>query len=353
MAIIAHVGPPRQGKTMFAIAGPVIDALGNGQTVCGNIEGWGDPVRVEKLRQLVIKRKGKPEDFAIDLRFIPHSVLVSSPDVFPRDLEREDEHGTRLYDDSKSLVPFGALLVWDEAKAFTTDAMAKSAKDILAYHGHWGTDRHPFNILLIYQHWGGFAPMVRANVEQARHFKKTAKLKITRWTVDNPGDVAKLPLKAISTVRDPLSIDTEVGECYKSTRTETVAPDAVKVGFFQTEYFKKWRRVIIFLFFLFLAMSGGGIWWFLKYNHLGPYKDKPAAEAQGVVGPNATVPLVQAVDNEPVIVGLLPAPNAEGFRVLVKDGDKFELVDGGAFSGAGDAMTGSYKGKTIHWQVRY
>jgi zona occludens toxin (predicted ATPase) len=350
MAILAHVGPPRQGKTMHAIAGPVIDALGAGQVVCGNIEGWGDPARVEKLRQLVVKRKGKPADFAIDVRFIPHSVLVSSGDVFPVDLGREDEDGTRLYDDSGSLVPFGALLVWDEAKAFTTDHMHKAAKDIVAYHGHWGTDKHPFNILLIYQHWAGFAPIVRANVEKVSHFKKSSGRKITRWTVENPGDVSKLPLNKVTTIRDTLKIDPEIGECYKSTRADVVADDNVKTSFWNTPFFKKWRKIIVVGLILATVAQVFLVRWFMAKNNIhlpGGGSAAPAVGGQaGPAGPAVSF-------SEPVIIGVLPSAQGYGFSVLVRDGDGTEIVSGDGFTGVGEAMTGQYKGQKIKWRGSY
>lgn len=354
MAILAHVGPPRQGKTMHAIAGPVIDALGNGQVVCGNIEGWGDPARVEKLRQLVIKRKNKPADFAIDVRHIPHSVLVSSGNVFPRDLEREDADGTRLYDDSGALVPFGALLVWDEAKAFTTDHMHKAAKDIVAYHGHWGTDKHPFNILLIYQHWAGFAPIVRANVEKVSHFKKTSGRKITRWTIENPGDVSKLPLNKVTTVRDSLKIDPEVGDSYKSTRADVVANDNVKTKFWQTPFFKKWRKVILVLLVLGTLAQVFMVRWFMAKNNIhlpGGGSPASAGPGQALAGPGAgAAPFASSV---PVIVGVLPSPGGSGFSVLVRDGEGTEIVSGDGFTGAGEALRGPYQGKVIKWRGSY
>jgi len=357
MAILAHVGPPRQGKTMHAIAGPVLDALGAGQVVCGNIEGWGDPERVELLRQLVVKRKGKPADFAIDVRFIPHSVLVSSGNVFPRDLEREDEHGTRLYDDTGSLVPFGALLVWDEAKAFTTDHMHKAAKDIVAYHGHWGTDKHPFNILLIYQHWGGFAPIVRANVEKVSHFKKSSARKITRWTVENPGDVSKLPLTKVTTIRDNLKIDAEVGATYKSTRAEVVADDNVKTRFWDTPFFKKWRKIIIVLFVVGTIAQVLVIRHFIAANNIKlPGSSSSPAVSLGAApgGAPGAAPGARPVEGEPAIVGVLPSPSGRGFSVLVADGTGgMEIVDGSAFRGAAEGMSGRYRGREIHWRARY
>ena len=356
---------------MFAINDEVIPALARGQIVCSNIEGWGDPERIEKLRQLVIKRHNKPADFAIDVRHIPHSVLVSSGNVFPRDMEREDADGTRLFDDTASLVPFGALLVWDEAKAFTTDHMHKAAKDIVAYHGHWGTDVHPFNILLIYQHWNGFAPIVRANVEKVRVFKKAAaggalRKKISklptifRWTIDNPGDVAKLPLNKPSTICDKLKVDPEVGATYKSTRAEEVADDNIKLSFWQTEYFKKKVRLI-----LILGVVGVIAQYFMLQRYIEksgakfPWEDKaePAVPGQAVAGaPGATQSAATGLGvapSVPVIAGVLPSPGGQGYSVLIRDGDRYEVVDGAKFRGAGEAMSGPYRGQTIYWGVRY
>lgn len=354
MAILAHVGPPRQGKTMHAIAGPVIDALGNGQVVCGNIEGWGDPDRLEKLRQLVVRRKSKPADFQIDVRFIPHSVLVSSGNVFPRDMEREDEHGTRVFDDTGSLVPFGALLVWDEAKAFTTDHMHKAAKDIVAYHGHWGTDRHPFNILLIYQHWGGFAPIVRANVELARHFKKQSSRKISRWSIENPGDVSKLPLTKLTTIRDTLTIDKEVGETYKSTRADDVANDNIKTRFWQTPFFKKWGKIAIILAVGGTALQVYMVKRFMDRNNLHPGSSSPTvAGAMSSAGAPGAPGQAAAPIAVPEIVGVMPSPGGSGFSVLVRDGDAMVIVDGTPFRGAGEGMSGPYGGRVIRWRSRY
>jgi len=160
--IIVHFGNPRQGKSYAAVADHIVPALGRGRRVVTNIEGMGDPERRAKLQALVEKRFKC--DGEVDLHFVPHSRLENEV-IFPVDTKSEDADGTRVFDDSKSVVKFGTLIVWDEARSFTTDQLPKYWHDALTYHGHWARGGTTVDIVLIHQNWKSLAPLVRATAE--------------------------------------------------------------------------------------------------------------------------------------------------------------------------------------------
>lgn len=332
MPIIVHFGNPRQGKSYAAVADHIVPALGKGRRVVTNIEGMGDPVRREKLQQLVAKRFKWTEP--VDLHFVPHSRLEKET-IFPRDTKSEDEDGTRVFDDSESVVKFGTLIVWDEARAFTTEALPKYWHDALTYHGHWARGGSTVDIVLIHQNWKSLAPLVRATAETVYEFVKKAGGKAyRRFTYASPGD-RELSRKSGATLTENFSYDPEIFALYKTNSDEGPTNDNIALHFWQTPYFKSKIKLIVIMLLV------GGISLFLAVSRLlnaFGAKDEPAqqqsATVKGIPG------VASAQIGAPKIVGKVPT--AHSVVAIVRDGDNFVTV-------APEAGRIIYQGKALAW----
>lgn len=335
MPIIVHFGNPRQGKSYSAVADHIVPALGKGRRVVTNIEGMGDPTRKEKLQALVQKRF--KYDGEIDLHFVPHSKLERET-IFPIDTKREDEDGTRVFDDSQSVVKFGTLIVWDEARSFTTDQLPKVWHDALTYHGHWARGGVTVDIVLIHQNWKSLAPLVRATSELVYEFvKKTSGKGYTRFTYASPGD-RELSRKAGETLSESFTYDPEIFALYKTNSDDGPTNDNIAIPFWKTQYFKSKLRLIIILGVLGLLATSAAI-----YRLLGSIKGNDPAPAQTVQGVSGQVaaPIAGTVASSgPQIVGKVPT--AGGFVAIVKDGERFETVT----PKGGEII---YSGRRLQW----
>jgi zona occludens toxin len=335
MPITVHFGNPRQGKSYAAVADHIVPALAKGRRVVTNIEGMGDPARREKLNALLLERfKYEGE---VDLHFVPHSELEKG-NIFPRDTKSEDADGTRIYDDSQSIVQFGTLIVWDEAKLFTTDGLIKAWHDALTYHGHWARGGFTVDIVIIHQNWKSLAPIVRATTERVCEFVKQASGKgYRRWTFMSPGD-RDLYRRAGDTLQETFSYDPAIFALYKTNADDGPTNDNIALPFWKTQYFKKRIRLFALLIVGGFACSGWAIWHLYSSVQGQVVKsDKPTAG--GALASN--VPAKSAVPLEPEIVGQVPT--SRGRIALVRDGSNFVTVAPG-FGGLV-----KYKGVSLKW----
>lgn len=328
MPIIVHFGNPRQGKSYAAVADHIVPALSRGRRVVTNIEGMGDPGRKAKLQALVDKRgKGAGE---IDLHFVPHSQLEKET-IFPVDTRTEDADGTRIFDDSASVVKFGTLIVWDEARSFTTDALPKYWHDALTYHGHWARGGSTVDIVLIHQNWKSLAPLVRATAETVYEFVKRAGGKgYRRFTYSSPGD-RDLSRGSAQTLTESFTYDPVIFELYKTNSDDGPTNDNIAVPFWKTRYFQSKLKLLVVL----LVIGGGAMgWavWRLIDKFVAP--DQPQAlSAEGGSAAPAAIPVAR-------IVGKLPS--ADAVFAIVEDRGRYVTVpvDGGQVI---------YQGKALPW----
>jgi zona occludens toxin (predicted ATPase) len=334
VALIVVTGSPGSGKSSSAIEDFIVPALVAGRPVVTNIEGMRDPERQEKLRAIVLAKGGSAASWSFTC--IGHSELEGGA-VFPVNLGSEDDHGVRQWDDSKALAPFGTVLVWDEADAFETKNLGKSWEVALRMHRHWASATSAFDIVLLHQNWKSLAPLVRANAAEVYEYVPHANdNKRLRFVYKSPGD-RDLARKAKETLREVLNRDLAVRDTYKSTVVNAGVKDNVAKHFWQTEYFKKWRKVAILLFIV------GAVWLYFAVGYLrhsfGLDKPKPQAlvsGAPGVPGVAQAAPIAA-----PLIVGRVPA--ASGWAFMVKSGDSFTLVQPGR---DGRVM---FNGKVVPW----
>lgn len=322
MALIVVTGSPGSGKSSSAIEDFIIPALAAGRPVVTNIEGMKDPERQLRLRAIVEGKAGKPVPFQFTC--IGHSELEGG-NVFPVLTGTEDEHGTRLWDQSKALAPFGTVLVWDEADAFETKNLGKSWEVALRMHRHWASDTSAFDIVLMHQNWKSLAPIVRANAAEVYEYVPTPNdAKRCCFIYKSPGD-RELPRKAKETLRELRPRNLAVRETYKSTVVNAGVKDNVAKHFWQTDWFKRQRNLVIAL------IVGGVVLSYFSISHLmSKYgvtgSDKPAAAAGLAASPGASPGQPSSIPIAgPVVVGHVPT--AHGFQVLVKDGDTYQLVE--------------------------
>lgn len=328
MPLIVHFGNPRQGKSYAAVADHIVPALAKGRRVVTNIEGMGDPARVDLLRAKVARtNKAAPE---IDFHFVPHSMLERET-IFPRDTKEEDADGTRIFDDSQSVVKFGTLIVWDEARSFTTGQLPAAWHDALTYHGHWARDGHTVDIVLIHQNWKSLAPLVRSVAELVFEFVKRSSGKgYRRYTYASPGD-RDCSRKAKETLCESFTYDPDIFALYKTNAADGATDDNVALPFWKTPYFRSKLKFIV----LALVLGFGGLAWSVS-NILTTYGPKEAVAPSAAVGPAPV-----EVDRGARIVGKLPT--RDGVFVIVADGENFETLpvgnDGRVF----------YNGKALEW----
>jgi zona occludens toxin len=312
MPIIVHFGNPRQGKSYAAVADHIVPALAKGRRVVTNIEGMGDEAR-RALLQAKVERLNKAAP-PVDLHFVPHSQLERES-IFPVDTKQEDADGTRIFDDSESVVKFGTMIVWDEARSFTTGNLPPAWHDALTYHGHWARGGSTVDIVLIHQNWKSLAPLVRSTAETVYEFVKRASGKgYRRFTYASPGD-RDCSRKAKETLEETFSYDPEIFALYKTNADDGPTNDNIAVPFWQTQYFKSRIRFIVIALVLGFAGLAYGVNSIL--TRFGSKEEPVAAVAQpaGVAAP---------VADAPKIVGKLPT--ADGLAVIVRDGEKYETV---------------------------
>lgn len=332
MPIIVHFGNPRQGKSYAAVADHIVPSLGRGRRVVTNIEGMGDPARRAKLQALVEKRFKDVGE--VDLHFVPHSRLENEI-IFPVDTKSEDADGTRIFDDSKSVVKFGTLIVWDEARSFTTDALPKYWHDALTYHGHWARGGSTVDIVLIHQNWKSLAPLVRATAETVYEFVKRAGGKgYRRFTYSSPGD-RDLYRRSPETLTESFTYDREIFELYKTNSDDGPTNDNIAVPFWRTHYFKSKVRTVVILGVIGVSATALAIWRLLASVEPA----SPAAPVPRVAG--ASVGGSVAATVGPSIVGKVPSREGVVFAI-VRDGEQFVTVE----QKAGRVV---YRGKVLAW----
>lgn len=332
MPIIVHFGNPRQGKSYAAVADHIVPALGRGRRVVTNIEGMGDPLRQAKLQAFVEKRfKGAGP---IDLHFVPHSKLEKEA-IFPVDTKAEDADGTRIFDDSRSIVKFGTLIVWDEARSFTTDALPKYWHDALTYHGHWARGGTTVDIVLIHQNWKSLAPLVRATAETVYEFVKRAGGKgYRRWTYASPGD-RDLSRGSAQTLQESFTYDPEIFELYKTNSADGPTNDNIAVPFWKTQYFRSKLKLLIVLLLIGGGATGWAIWRLVD-KFAAP--DQPlAVAAEGVSTGVPSAPVAR-------IVGKLPS--ADVVFAIVEDRGQYRTVPV-------DRGQVIYQGRALPWPEDY
>ena len=315
MPVFVHFGPPRQGKTYSAVADQIIPALAKGRHVVTNIEGMASPDRQEKL--LLEARKINPKLESISFSHINHSDLERG-NIFPADQKREDDEGTRIFDDSRSVLKFGSLLVWDEARSFTTGELPTYWHDALTYHGHWVGNGFATDLVIIHQNWKSLAPLLRSVAEIVYEFvKKPGGKGYTRFYYHAPGDRDLYRSKAELT--ESYSFEQGVFDCYKTNAGEGPIDDTVTLTFWKTKTFK--RLMVIALFFL---CAGGAI---IYYTASSFFAAAPAVDAQSVAveQKKSLTPMfggAQVIG--PTIVGVIPLE--AGDAALVREGDAFVTV---------------------------
>jgi zona occludens toxin len=311
MPIIVHFGNPRQGKSYSAIADHIVPALAKGRRVVTNIEGMGSEDRKEKMRA-VLKDKFNYSG-EIDFHFVKHSDLERDT-IFPLDTRKEDEDGTRIFDDSQSVVKFGTLIVWDEGRLFTTDQLPKAWHEALTYHGHWARGGHTVDIVIIHQNWKSLAPLVRATAEKVFEFVKNASGKgYRRFSYSSPGD-RDLYRKSDETLAEDFSYDKAIFELYKTNSDDGPTNDNIGVPFWKTQYFRSKARLIALL----LLVGVGGLWFAISrlMDQFGA--EEPPSEL-------VSSPAAPAIASSPFrVVGRIPTAQGEG--ALVQDGERYVLV---------------------------
>jgi zona occludens toxin len=310
--IIVHFGNPRQGKSYAAVADHIVPALAKGRRVVTNIEGMGDEGRRELLQAKVERiNKAAPP---IDLHFVPHSQLERES-IFPVDTKQEDADGTRVFDDSQSVVKFGTMIVWDEARSFTTGNLPAAWHEALTYHGHWARGGSTVDIVLIHQNWKSLAPLVRSTAETVYEFVKRASGKgYRRYTFASPGD-RELSRRAKETLEETFTYDPEIFALYKTNADEGPTNDNIAVPFWKTQYFKSRIRFIVVALAIGVAGLAYGI-----HSIMNTY----GAKEPSPVGQVAHVETVAPVAELPRIVGKLPT--GDGVMVIVQDGDRYETI---------------------------
>lgn len=315
MPIIIHWGPPRQGKSYSAIADQIVPALAKGRQVVTNIEGMASEERQALLLDLAKKRN--PQLETINFTHINHSDLERG-NVFPRDTKSEDADGTRIFDDSRSVLKFGALLVWDEARSFKTGELPSYWEDALTYHGHWARDGFATDLLLIHQNWKSLSPLVRATAELVYEFiKRPGGKGYTRLYYHAPGDRDLYRSKA--ELSETFSFDPAIYAVYKTNASDEAVNDNVTTTFWRTRAFRK----LALLGGLFIAAAGGFTYWVTSRisDMRAPQK---AVAATGSVIASPVVPTGTVGRGVPTIVGIVPT--AAGDAALVRDGDRFVTV---------------------------
>jgi zona occludens toxin (predicted ATPase) len=340
VALIVVTGSPGSGKSSSAIEDFILPALVAGRPVVTNIEGMKDPERQLRLRAICEAKAGKELPFAFTC--IGHSELEGG-NVFPRLTGTEDEHGTRQWDQSAALAPFGTVLVWDEADAFETKNLGKSWEVALRMHRHWASETSPFDIVLLHQNWKSLAPIVRANAAEVYEYvPHPDDKKRLCYIYKSPGD-RELPRKAKDTLREVRPRNLAVRETYKSTVVNAGVKDNVAKHFWQTDYFKRMRTLIVILLLVGGVASCAAVSWLKKQYGVGS-PAKPALASGAAAAPGGAPGSAAPAASAPSIVGMVPT--ATGLRVLVKDGDAYQLVEP-----VGRKVT--FNGKDVPWPADF
>lgn len=332
MSIIVHTGHPRQGKSYSAVLA-IIQALVSGRRVVTNIEGMGVPKRIAKLQAAVEKRGGtwRPELF----KHVPHSEVEKAL-IFPVDMKRENEDGVREFDDSKSLLKFGDLLVWDEARLWKTGKLPEIWADALDYHGHWSRNGFATDLLLITPIWMNLAPTVRRIAEIVYWFDKHPGGKsFTRYMWKTPGDKDLTPGPTALDIED-FTFDPNVSECYATNNDpDAQFTDTLIVPPWKTARF--WKKIGVGVGLIVIPV-GLLVWFFvMPFFRADPAPQAAAQVVQDGAAPS-NVPSSSApsaggfgalagggTDNTPRVVGMVPAARG-GMRAIVRVGQRFEFV---------------------------
>lgn len=315
MPVFVHFGPPRQGKTYSAVADQIIPALAKGRHVVTNIEGMASPERQEAL--LIAARKINADLEYISFNHINHSDLEKG-NIFPRDMRREDEEGTRIFDDSNSVLKFGSLLVWDEARSFTTGELPTYWHEALTYHGHWVGNGFATDMVIIHQNWKSLAPLLRSVAEIVYEFvKKPGGKGYTRFYYHAPGDRDLYRSKAELT--ESYSFEPEVFACYKTNAGEGPVNDNVTTTFWKTKTFRRLLGAALF----FLCAAGAIIYY--SASRIYAENVAPAKQAEAVTKAQSVLPSFGGSKPVgPTIVGVVPQEG--GDAALVREGDVFVTV---------------------------
>jgi len=297
------------------VADLIIPALAKGRHVVTNIEGMASPERQEAL--LAAARKINGELQFISFNHINHSDLEKG-NIFPRDMRREDDEGTRIFDDSASVLKFGSLLVWDEARSFTTGELPTYWHEALTYHGHWVGNGFATDMVIIHQNWKSLAPLLRSVAEIVYEFvKKPGGKGYTRFYYHAPGDRDLYRSKAELT--ESYAFEKEVFDCYKTNAGETPVDDNVTLPFWKTKTF----RVRMTIGVIILCGAAALLYYSsirLYETNVAPSKqDDAVAKAQSVI---PTFGVSKPVG--PTIVGVVPTEG--GDAALVREGDAFVTV---------------------------
>ena len=317
MPIIVHWGPPRQGKTYSAIAEQIVPALAKGRQVVTNIEGMASEERQAALLELVRKRNSEVD--TINFTHINHSDLERG-NIFPRDTKSEDADGTRIFDDSRSVLKFGALLVWDEARSFKTGELPAYWEDALTYHGHWARDGFATDLLLIHQNWKSLAPLCRATAELVYEFiKRPGGRGYSRLYYHAPGDRDLYRSKA--DLSEVYSFDPAIYAVYKTNASDEAVNDTVTTSFWRTRTFRKLAIVSA----IFLCAAGAFTYWVTSRISGMRAPQKAVAASGSAIASPAVLPSGNGGGRGvPTIVGIVPT--AAGDAALVRDGDRYVTV---------------------------
>ncbi len=350
MAIKVYCGSGGSGKSLFTVAHEIFPRLVAGGRVVTNIEGMGDPEAREKLFKLV-RAAGGPEQ--PDLIHVGHSVLHDPTSIiWPVDQKKETEDGTRVFDDSKSLIKFGSLVCWDEATAFTVTKLSPLWEQVITYHRHWGLPGSPFDIVILHQSFKNLNVLIRDMTQEANKFVVTSKADVSvRGQFKRPGETPELKMDAKNCLKETFKHPKEFYGTYKSHIADGDHKDTKAPSIWKSKWFRKQMMIIGIL----LAVTVGGAMYLRQgsiFQQFGPGGE--VAKIGSVPGTSTAGPSLAGSggsvqftdDSAPQIVGSVPAASGK-WVALVRDGARFVEVE------ATPEGVVSYKGRRLQWPEFY